>query len=94
MATSFLSFYSRHLTVLEKLRHRGKARPLEEQINIKSGGRASFGIEFALLKAEERKKIEKMYFLAPPGLVCRRRFRCVTMDVLGVESLVEQDCEG
>ena len=42
----------------------------------------------------KKKKMEKMPFSAPLGLVCRRRFRCITMAVLGVESLVEHDGEG
>ena len=86
--------YSRYSTAVEKLRHRGKARPLVEQIDIKCGGRTSLGVELVSLKAEERKKNAKRWFLAPPGSVCIRRFRDAMMDILGIESLVEEDCEG
>ena len=46
------------------------------------------------LGVAERKKNDKMYFSAPPGSVCRRQFRHLTMDVLGVKSLAEHDSEG
>ena len=49
---------------------------------------------FDLGASERKKKKDKMYFSAPPGSVCRRRFRCVMMDVLGVKSLIEHDGEG
>ena len=34
-----------------------------------------------------------MSFSVPPGSICRRLFRCVAMDFLGVTSLVEHDFE-
>ena len=41
-----------------------------------------------------RTKMGKMYISAMPGSVCRPRFHCVTMDVLGVKSLAEHGFEG
>ena len=35
-----------------------------------------------------------MPFSAPLNSVCRQRFRDATMDILGVESLLQQDYEG
>ena len=35
------------------------------------------------------KKMDKMSFSAPLGSVCRRRYHYVTMDCVGVKSLVE-----
>ena len=60
-----------------------------EQIDTKTGGRASLGVELVPLKAKNT-----MRSLPICISVCKRRFRDATMDVLGVESLVEQDYEG
>ena len=45
-------------------------------------------------KRKKKKKNDKMPFSAPLGSVCRRPLRCITLAVLGVESLVEHDAEG
>ena len=42
----------------------------------------------------KKEKMDKMYFSASLGSVYIRRFRCVTMDVLGVKSLPEHDFDG
>ena len=63
-----------------------------EQVGVKNNARSRCGVELASL--ERKKKNEKVSFSAPPGSVCRRRFSWVTMDLLGVKSLVEHDGEG
>ena len=63
-----------------------------QQIDIKSNAKGHRGVKFYWL--ERKKKMEKMYFSALLGSVCRRRFRDVTMVNLGVTSLVEHDFEG
>ena len=64
-----------------------------QQNEIKSNTKDHRGFELGSLERKKKKK-DKMPFSAPPGSVCRGRFRYATMDVLGVKSLVEHDFEG
>ena len=63
-----------------------------KQIDIKIMAESYRGVEFGRL--ERKKKMAKVHFSAHLGSVRRRRFRRVTVAVLDVKSLVEDDLEG
>ena len=59
---------------------------------IKAYSRRSF--ELVELLTQERRKNAKMSFSAPLGSVCKRQFHDTVIDILGVESLIQQVYEG
>ena len=85
-------FFFLNLEVQFKVIFRYTSRHILEQTDIFFSAKSGIGFEFGLL--ERKKKKDKTPFSAPLGSVCRRLFRDVTRDVLGVKSVVERDYEG